>query len=72
MDKIISIYFLQKVFNNISKKPYLKIAKYNKNLQNKLNLSIDTYIKYSQQIEIEIIPYLKGLKKNQFKMNLYI
>jgi len=41
-------------------------------LQNKLNLSIDTYIKYSQQIEIEIIPYLKGLKKNQFKMNLYI
>ena len=37
------------------KNGFLKIIKYNKNIQNKLNISINDYKEYNH-IEIEIIP----------------
>ena len=64
LNKITSIYFLEKLFSYIQKKTLLNLIIYNKNLQKKLNISIESYKKYSYQIEIEIIPDLKSLKKD--------
>ena len=50
-------YFLQKVFNNLLKKKTLDIIKYNKNIKNRMNVSIKDYKEYSEKyssIEIEI------------------
>ena len=58
-EKIKSDYFLQKLYDNIPKKKKLLIVKYNKKIQNRLNLSIKDYKEYSEtftSIEIEIIP----------------
>ena len=52
-----SDYFLIKLFDNIKKYKSLKIMKYNKKMQKRLNLSISDYKNYSQlysEIEIEI------------------
>ena len=60
LKKIKSNYFLERIFNNILKKNSLEIVKYNKNIQNRINLSIKDYKDYSEKfssIEIEIIPY---------------
>ena len=54
-----SDYFLQKLYDNISNKQKLKIVKYNKKIQNRLNLDIKNYKEYCEiftPIEIEIIP----------------
>ena len=54
-----SYYIIQKVFNNMKKNKPLEIIKYNKKLQNKLNISINDYKKFFEQftpIEIEIKP----------------
>ena len=60
IDNIKSVYFLEKLYDNIQKKKKLEIAKYNKRIQNKLNLSVKDYKEYSETlIEIEIIP-VKG------------
>ena len=70
LKKIKSIFILKKLFIFITKFKYLKLINYNKALQKKLNISIDSYIKYYYQIEIELIPdqdYLdKGSKQNRF------
>ncbi len=58
MDNIKSGDILKLIFNILPKKITLKIAKYNKILQNKLNLSLNVYKEFSQ-IEIEIIPTTK-------------
>ena len=58
-EKLKSDYFLQKIFNIISKHKSLEIIKYNKKIQNRLNISIKDYKDYSEiysSIEIEIIP----------------
>ena len=59
-----SVYFIKKIMFNIPKNIFLEIIKYNKYLQNRLNLKINDYKecceKYSS-IEIEIIP-----AKNKF------
>ena len=50
-------YFLIKLFNIIKKKKSFEIIKYNKKLQNRLNLSVKDYKEYSQlysSIEIEL------------------
>ena len=52
-EKIKSKYILQKIFDNLNQAKSLKIIKYNKNIQNRFNLSINYYKEYSQ-IEIEI------------------
>ena len=60
LKKIKSNYFLERIFNNILKKNSLEIVKYNKNIQNRINLSIKDYKDYSEKfssIEIEIITY---------------
>ena len=57
--KLKSDYFLQKLYDNIPKKKKLEIVKYNKNVQNRLNLGVKDYKEYSEiftPIEIEIIP----------------
>ena len=58
-EKIKSDYFLQKLYDNTTKNKKLEIAKYNKKIQNRINLSVKDYKKYSETftpIEIEIIP----------------
>ena len=52
-------YFLQKLFNHLSKKKSLEIIKYNKSIKNKINISIVDYKEYSDiysSIEIELKP----------------
>ena len=59
IEKIKSGYILSKIYNNITKKKKLEIIKYNKKIQNRLNLDVKYYKEYSEtftQIEIEIIP----------------
>ena len=60
-----SDYFLQKLYDNMPKKKKLEIVKYNKKVQNRLNLGVKDYKEYSETftpIEIEIIPtkYIYG------------
>ena len=58
-EKIKSDYFLQKLYDNMTKKKKLEIVKYNKRIQNRINLSIKNYKEYSETftpIEIEIRP----------------
>ena len=53
-----SDYFLQKLYDNMTKKKKLEIVKYNKRIQNRINLSVKNYKEYSEAftpIEIEII-----------------
>ena len=55
LDNLKSIFMFKKIFNNLHKNKLLLISKYNKRIQNKLNLSIKDYKEFSN-IEIEIIP----------------
>ena len=58
-ENIKSDYFLRKLYDNMTKKKKLEIVKYNKNVQNRLNLGFKDYKEYSETftpIEIEIIP----------------
>ena len=51
-----SKYILRIIFNNLEKKKLLDIAKYNKNIKEKINININDYKEYSDLIEIEIKP----------------
>ena len=54
-----SDYFLKKLFYNLLKKKSLDIIKYNKNIKERINISIQDYKEYSEiysSIEIEIKP----------------
>ena len=56
-DNIKSDYFLQRIFDYLKRNKLLEIVKYNKKLQNKLNLNINSYKEFSllySSIEIEI------------------
>ena len=70
IENIKSGYILSKIYNNIPIKKKLGIVKYNKKIQNRLNLSIKDYKEYYEEIEIEIIPCKKkygefiNIKKN--------
>jgi len=55
IENIKSRYILSKIYNNMSKKKKLNIVKYNKRIQNRLNLNLKDYKEYCE-IEIEIIP----------------
>ena len=57
LDNLKSDYFLQKLYDNMIKKKKLEIVKYNKRIQNRINLSVKNYKEYSEEIEIEIITY---------------
>jgi len=57
--KLKSDYFLQLLFNNLLKKKSLDIIKYNKNIKDRINISIKDYKDSSELyslIEIEIKP----------------
>ena len=41
-------YFLQILFNNLLEKKSLEIIKYNKNIKNRINISIKDYKEYSE------------------------
>ena len=58
-----SYYFLEKVFNNLQKKKSLEIIKYNKKVQNRLNITIKEYKELYEQIEIEITPVMNKYGK---------
>ena len=61
-----SDYFLQKLYDNITKKKKLEIFKYNKKIQNRLKINIKDFKEYSETftpIEIEIIPRKKKYGK---------
>ena len=69
LSKIKSKYILNQIFENTGKKK-LRIIKYNKNLQNRLNISIKDYIEEYQKIEIEVIPkYNNGIFINFSELN---
>ena len=55
IENIKSRYILSKIYNNMNIKKKLEIVKYNKRIQNRLNLDVKDYKEYSE-IEIEIIP----------------
>ena len=53
-----SDYIMNKIFNNMQKRLYLEIIKYNINIQKRLNININDYKNYSERyssIELEII-----------------
>ena len=45
IENIKSRYILSKIYNNMTKKKKLEIVKYNKRIQNRINLSIKNYIR---------------------------
>ena len=51
-----SDYFIQKLFDYLHKGKSLKVIKYNKSIQEIVNININDYKNYYEQIEIEIIP----------------
>ena len=53
MLKLRSIYIMKKIIANLKVNKNLQLMKYNKTIQNKLNISILDYKKYNE-IEIEI------------------
>ena len=58
-DNINSKYILSKIYDNMTKKKKLEIVKYNKKVQNRLDLGVKDYKEYSEtysSIEIEIMP----------------
>ena len=46
IENIKSDYFLQKLYDNMTKKKKLEIIKYNKRIQNRINLSVNDYKEY--------------------------
>ena len=61
-----SDFFIYKVFDILTKIKSLEIIKYNKNIQKRLNISINNYKEYSEiysKIEIEIIPASNKIDK---------
>ena len=55
IENIKSRYILSKIYGNMTMKKKLKIVKYNKKIQNRLNLDVKDYKEYFE-IEVEIIP----------------
>ena len=66
IEGIKSEYILRKVFKYIPEGIYLRILNHNKKLQKKLNIILDDFKKYSDQIVIEIIPAKKIPYKSTF------
>ena len=72
LNNLKSKYILQIIFENIQKNSYLKLINYNKNIQNKLNISIDNYIhlynkKFQIEIEITMAQLYIGEKNKEYK-----
>ena len=61
--KIRNKYLIKNILNSLEQKLYLKLIKYNKKIQKKLNFSIKDYKEYNQ-IEIEITPVKNNISGN--------
>ena len=48
-EKINSLYFIKKMLNLLNEKKKLKIIKYNKKIQNKMNITIFNYRAFSKR-----------------------
>ena len=76
-----SDFFLQLLFNNLIKKKLLDIIKYNKNIKQRINISINDNKEYSEiysSIEIEIKPvnnqygeFININKENEIYFHIY-
>ena len=55
--KIKSKYVIKKLFSNLQRNKFLEIIKYNKKLQDRLNINFNVYKEFSEII-IEIIPII--------------
>ena len=55
LGQIKSSFIFKKIIKYIPERIYLKVINHNKFIQKKLNISIDKYIRYFNEIEIEII-----------------
>ena len=62
LDNIKSSFIYKKIFHNLHEYKTLRIIKYNKKAQQRLNIYIDDYIEFSK-IDIEIIHSGKKYKK---------
>ena len=70
-ENIKSKYILLKIFDNLQKRRTLDIIKYNKNMQNRLNININNFQEYLDiysPIEIEIIPVQKNFGNLDIKI----
>ena len=59
INNIKSKYILKQILDNLHKLKLLQIIRYNKNIQNKIDINLKDYKEYSKQyssIEIDIIP----------------
>jgi len=65
LKKIQSKYILKLIMDNLKENIRLKLIKYNKSLQNKLDIKLKDYAEYSKIIIIEIVPS-KVLQKAYF------
>ena len=77
IENIKSRYILSKIYNNMTIKKKLEIVKYNKKIQNRLNLDDKDYKEYCE-IEIEIIPkkgkygkFININKKDELYYHIY-
>ena len=57
IENIKSKYILEIIFNNLKKNKWLKMIKYNKKIQIRLDININYYKDFSKEIEIEIVPF---------------
>ena len=55
LNNIKNVFFIRNLFKSIKEGTCLKLVKYNKQLQRKLYITVKDYIKYYNQIVIEII-----------------
>jgi surface protein len=67
LNNIKSKYILKTILGNIKENLWLKIIKYNKEIQNKLNINKNDYKAYSD-IEVEIIPINKEYQNTFIKI----
>jgi hypothetical protein len=58
-----SDYIMNKIFNNMQKRLYLEIIKYNINIQKRLNININNYKNYSDIISIYNLFFKKQIIK---------
>ena len=70
LNKIKNKYLLMQLLENISERRLLNIIKYNKSLQLRLEISIDTYEEFSN-IELDIIPSEYNAMTRFHKQTLY-
>ena len=59
LHKIKGNIILKSIAENLKKKKFFEIIKYNHKLQNKFGIDINNYRKFYNEIEIEIIPIYK-------------